>query len=162
MQREYRRPIIMQFTRWLAFVLLLAAPFVGRTEDTPVTFYVQLIRGTSDEKPPDVKAKAVESRLDQYLKPVFRWKKYWAVSQREVKVAHGKSVRVSMSVHDVEIRVLSREHCELRLFQKEHLIQTLRQKLNSDTPAIMGGARDGENVWFVVVRRDRPLRSADK
>lgn len=141
---------------WLYIILVLAAPaLVFSAEEKTVVFYVQLIRGTNDEKPPEPNAKPVGPKLSQMLVPVFRWKNYWEVSQHEVKVKPAQVTKLPLKVRDLEIQ-LTGDTIELRLFQKGKLVRTLRQKQAGFGMQIMGGTREDDNAWFVVVRQDKP------
>src|SRR5512147_1857439 len=93
---------------WL--LLFLVAPFLGKAaEEKPQVFYVQLIRGSNDEKPPEAKAKPVGPKLSQMLTPVWRWKHYWQVGEHEVKVSPGKVTKLPLQVRDLEIQLVSEE-----------------------------------------------------
>lgn len=143
--------------RWFWLALFLAAPlWVTAAEEKPLIFYVQLIRGGNEEKPPEAKAKPVGPKLSQLLTPVFRWKHYWEVSEHEVKVSPGKVTKLPLKVRDLEIQLLPEDQLELRLYQKGKLVRTSRQKLKSASIEVMGGSPNDDNAWFVVVRKDKP------
>lgn len=137
--------------------LFLAAPLWAQAaEEKPQIFYVQLIRGSNDEKPPEAKAKPVGPKLSQILTPVWRWKHYWEVSQHEVKVTPGKVTKLPLKVRDLELQLLPEEQLESRLFEKGKLVRTSRQKVDLARPVVMGGSPNDNNAWFVVVRKDKP------
>ncbi len=147
----------MRLNHGFGLCLFLAAAFwLQAAEEKPVLLYVQLIRGTNDEKPPEKNAKRVGPKLSQLLTPVFRWKHYWEVRQEEVKVSPRQTLKLGLKVRDLEIKLQPDGQLELRLFTNGKLVRTSRQKLKADTMEIMGGNKEDDNAWFVVVRRDKP------
>jgi hypothetical protein len=123
--------------------------------DDPVTFYVQLLRGTNEEKSEDIKIKEVGPKLRKKLSPVFRWKNYWEVSRTAVTVGKGKTGRVQLpNSHALEIELLNPAESEVRLYLNGALRRKSRQPIHNRT-TIMGGDNN-DDCWFVVVRRDPP------
>ncbi len=123
--------------------------------DDPVTFYVQLLRGTNEEKTEDIKVKEVGPKLRKKLSPVFRWKNYWEVSRTAVTVGKGKTGRVQLpNAHALEIELLNPAESEVRLYLNGSLRRKSRQLIHNRM-TIMGGDNN-DDCWFVVVRRDPP------
>ena len=146
----------MRLNFWLCLSLLLGTCFVlVGAESQPTIFYIQLIQGTEKNTPPEPKAKLVGPKMSEKLAR-FRWKYYWEINQQDVKVVPGKTTKLGLKVRDLEIDLQPKEQLELRLYQKGKLVRTSRQKLQADSFEIMGGAREDDNAWFVVVRRDKP------
>jgi len=123
--------------------------------DDPVTFYVQLLRGTNEEKTEDIKDKEIGPKLRKKLSPVFRWKNYWEVSRTSVTVGKGKAGRIQLpNAHALEIELLNPAESEVRLYLNGSLRRKSRQLIHNRM-AIMGGDNN-DDCWFVVVRRDPP------
>jgi len=123
--------------------------------DDPVTFYVQLLRGTNEEKTEDIKIKEVGPKLRKKLSPVFRWKNYWEVSRTTVTVGKGKAGRIQLpNAHALEIELLNPAESEVRLYLNGALRRKSRQPIHNRM-TIMGGDNN-DDCWFVVVRRDPP------
>jgi hypothetical protein len=143
---------VMKRSFWL--LLFLLAPLWAHAADD--VFYVQVIRGSNDEKPPESQAKAVGPKMSQVLTPVFKWKYYWLVSEQEVTVASNKVSKLSVQVRDLEIQVMPEEQVEVKLFEKGKLMRTSRQKISPSAPLVMGGSPNDNNAWFIIVRKDKP------
>jgi len=118
--------------------------------------YVQLIRGTDQDRRQEASWKPVGPKLSQRLSPVFRWKRYYEVNCQPISVELGKISRSRLSdVRQVEIEPINSSEMEIRLYRDGKLTQTSRQ-LTHTRMAIMGGDRTQNESWFVVVRRDKP------
>ena len=141
-------------------LLLLAAMGLSaltlQAQTQPLTYYIQLIRGTDQEYRQEATWKPIGPKLAKRLSPVFRWKHYWEVNLQEVVVEKGKVSRCRLSdVRDVEIEMPNASEIEIRLYLKGKIMEKSRQ-LTSTHMAIMGGERTRDESWFVVVRRDKP------
>jgi|SRR2546428_9823911 len=148
-------------TRNAAFCLLLFAVWALpagalRAERTPIAYYVQLIRGTDQERRQEATWKPIGPKLSSRLSPIFRWKNYWEVNCQAVSVEPGKLSRSRLSdVRDVEIELVNPSEIEIRLYLKGKLMEKSRQLVRTHM-GIMGGERTKDESWFVVVRRDKP------
>src|SRR5437667_1440228 len=153
----------MQFlctmSRWFGLLLLAAwasqAADALQTQGQPLTYYVQLIRGT-DQEYQEATWKPIGPKLSSRLSPVFRWKNYWEVNCQAISVEKGKAKRCRLSdVRDIEIERISPAEIEIRLYLKAKLMEKSRQLVRTHM-GIMGGERTKGESWFVVVRRDKP------
>ena len=150
--------ICYSMNRWFCLLLLFAwaSPVLAGIDAEPTTFYIQLIRGTDQEKRQEISWKPIGPKLSQRLSPIFRWKKYWEVNCQPISVEFGRISRSRLSdVRQVEIEPISPSEMEIRLFLKGNLVQTCRQLVGTRI-TIMGGDRTKNESWFVVVRRDKP------
>jgi hypothetical protein len=94
--------------------------------------------------------------LSSRLCPKFRWKNYWEVSRQTLSVPAGMKSRVRLNPErEIEIELRAEGDSEIRLFTAGKLVQKSRQSLQSKM-SIIGGTRENEDSWFVVVRRDKP------
>jgi len=145
--------------RW--FCLLLSAVWstqAGTMEagGQPIPYYVQLIRGTDQDRVQEASWKPIGPKLSNRLSPVFRWKHYWEVHRQVVPVEMAKVRRYRLfDLRDVEIELINPAEIEIRLFLKGKLVQKSRQLLSTHM-GIMGGDKTKHESWFVVVRRDQP------
>jgi len=145
--------------RRLIGVLFLTAAMVNPLssgEHDPITFYVQFVRGSNEAKPEDANWKPIGRILSKHLIPIFRWKNYWEVSRYELPVTRGKVSKLHYEVRDLEIELVDEKHVEFRLYRKGVLTRKSRQSINGQGMEILGGNRDDDNAWFVVIRRDKP------
>jgi hypothetical protein len=121
-----------------------------------VTYYAQLIRASDREKPQEVNWKPLGPKLTKQLCPKFRWKNYWEVSRQKLKVQPGNKARVRLNAErEIEVELSGKGESEIRLFAGGKLVQKSRQSLQSHM-SIMGGTRENDESWFVVIRSDKP------
>lgn len=146
----------MKFILCLVVSTLLGVGFAASADDEPLTYYIQLIRGTDREVPEDPKWKPIGERLSQKLSSVFRMKHYWEVNRQKVSVKKGKVTRTRLNKErEVEIELLDQDVVEIRLFRNGVLTRKTDGSKNTRT-RILGGDKGGDEFWFVVVRRDEP------
>jgi hypothetical protein len=140
----------------LLSLTLLAVHLAASAEDPAITFHVQLIRGTNLDEPQNASWKPIGPRLSKRLSPVFRWKGYWEVSRHIAKVQPGKTTRIRLSKErEVEIKLINQDKAEVRLFLNGKLNRTSKQSVDTKI-SVLGGDKEMDESWFVVVRRDKP------
>ena len=144
-------------------IILLVGALASRPAPVPatesdVTFTVQLIRGTEHAKPEAASWKPLEPKLKARLAPRFRWSHWWEVATAQTNIAVGKTRRIRLSAdREIDIVRHSVSETEVRLYQKGALAQKSRRSSQSG-PWIMGGTRENDESWFIVVT---PPKSAD-
>jgi len=121
-----------------------------------ITYYVQLVRGNNETKSPDAASKPIGPKLSNELRRVFGWKSYWEVGRHQVEVHPSGTAKVKLSA-DRQVEI------DLRVAGKRKVIAYSEGKPMSEItrPAgqkmtIIGGDRDKDSAWFIVVRRDKP------
>src|SRR5262245_17520586 len=141
---------------FLSVIVLVGALTTGSGAEETTTFYAQLIRGTDREMPEKVSWKPAGPKLSKQLSPKFRWKNYWEVSRHVIPVQAGKVSRIRLNAdREIEIDLRGGKEYEVRLFVKGQLTCRSKQSLQSGM-SITGGARENNESWWVVVRRDKP------
>lgn len=137
--------------------MVLTGALAGQGETAEVTtFYAQLIRGTDREMPEQASWKPAGPKLSKQLSPKFRWKNYWEVSRLTIPVEAGRIKRTRLNPdREIEIDLRGGKEYEVRLYVKGQLACRSKQSLQSGM-SITGGARENNESWFVVVRRDKP------
>ncbi|SPE56419.1 hypothetical protein SBV1_240002 [Verrucomicrobia bacterium] len=121
------------------------------------TYYVQLVRGTDTDQPPSPGSERVGPKLLGTFGSAFRLRNYWEVMRREVSVAPGHVARVRLSDQRVvEIDLSDQALRKVTAFSDGELVDRI-SKPRGEAMTIIGGNRDGNSVWFIVVRRDKPL-----
>jgi len=124
-------------------------------ENNAKSFEIQLVRGTDEAKAREASWKAVSNSLNKKLGSGFRWKNYWEVQRVNLEVAPGKPAKTKLSSdREVEICLLDSGDSEARVYWKGKLLRRCRQATH-DPICIMGGTREKEDSWFVVVRRSK-------
>jgi hypothetical protein len=140
----------------LPWLILLALPVLAAGADKGgVTFYLQLIRGSDDDKPPAPEARLAGPEISRRLQ-MFKWKNYWEITRRTAVLPAGGKTRQRMSAErEVEIALSAAHEVTVGLYTHGELIRRRKQSL--DTPFyIAGGDKDATESWFIVVRRDQP------
>jgi hypothetical protein len=121
------------------------------------TLYVQVIRGTDQDKPAGSNYRQVGKKLGSKLSPVFRWKYYWETERRKVHVDPTKVTKVLLArQRTLEIEHLKSGDTEIRLTRRSGLVTKARQPLNGRM-VILGGEDSSKESFFVVVRPDEPV-----
>lgn len=141
--------------RSLCVITILAVALVLTAQQKPVTVYVQLVRGTHQDTPESEDWKPIGPRLSKKLSPVFKWPHYWEVKRHAVMVYPHQVSKVNWEDRLIEIELMEPGHSEIRLYRKGKLVRKSRQQFDSKL-AIMGGDSEGDQSWFVVVRKDNP------
>lgn len=140
----------------LAVLLAAASPCSSGAPADSVTFYLQLVRGTDQEKPGQASWKPVEAKLKSRLAAIFRWNHYWEIRQQKVTVQIGGSSRTRMSRdREAEIKLLDRNQAEIKHYRKGKLTRESRESVDR-LLSITGGDKEAGEAWFVVVRTDEP------
>ena len=141
---------------WLLFMALAGISTVRAGDTQPLTFYVQLIRGSDTDKPADPACKPVGAKLGKILHGVFRWKSYCEVKRETVALSKDKVVRLQLTAErELEIKLLDPPNTQIRLYHKGQMTRCSRQPINEHM-CILGGDSTSGDPWFVVVRRDKP------
>jgi hypothetical protein len=139
----------------LAFALIAPGIAVGGEEEK-TTYYVQLIRGNDEGKPPESGAKAIGPKLSRSLRAAFRWKSYWEIKRQKVEVAAGTKARITLSKERaVEIDLSEPSKRTVTAFSNEKPVCITTQPAGKSM-TIMGADRGSKSSWFIVVRRDKP------
>jgi len=152
------RSVLPSIRRLFCTGLLLAFAVTSesKAEDQGVTFYVQIIRGTNEDKPNDAMWEVVEPKLTKKLSPIFKWKHYWEMKRQAVSVTKGKVTRVAATgEREVEIELVKENQIELRLYRKRELRRKMKASVETTMTILAGDAPENEG-WFIVVRRDKP------
>jgi hypothetical protein len=137
---------------FLGFILNGTPP----AEHQSNTFYVQLVRGNNDDAPPQPGSRPVGIKVARHLRAALNWSNYWELNRRQVAVCSGRATRVCLSKErEVEIDLTSWNRRKVTAFENGRVVQ------RSSRPAgegmtLIGGERDPESAWFIVVRRDQP------
>jgi hypothetical protein len=146
--------------RLLLLLILASLTFppdlVAAAGGEKVTFFVQLVRGTDEDKAPMPGSKRVGPKLAKRLETVFRWPHYWEINRQKVELASGQKVRLRLNQErEVEIDLSISGKRKITVFYKGDPLSTTTRPIN-DEMSIAGGDRDAKSAWFIVVRLDQP------
>jgi hypothetical protein len=141
----------------LALLLLLTGTLPGWSAGAPtLTFYIQLVRGSDQDAPPEPQAQLIGDKLGQRLHGVFKWKNYWEIKREAVALKTGEKARKQMSPqHDVEIALTGPQEMTVSMYSNGKLTRKRKQSVETGF-YIAGGDKDDTQSWFIVVRRDNP------
>ena len=141
-------------------IVLLACLMLGtgcHPSGQQVGLYLQLVRGTDQDAPPEPQALPAGPTLDERLHSVFKWKYYWEIKRDAIALREGQHARRRMSPdREVEVELLNPQRMAVRIYEQGNLIRSRRQPVESAF-CVAGGSRGEDQSWFIVVRRDRPI-----
>ena len=141
--------------RTVAILCLIAAVSCGDNSGKR-TYYVQLVRGSKDTQPPEPGCTAVGPKVAAQLRPVFAWTNYWEIARHEVTVSSGEKTRVRLNPHrEVEIDLTTKGQRAVVAFSNGEVVSRITRPIG-ERMTIIGGDRDKETAWFIIVRRDKP------
>jgi hypothetical protein len=147
----------MRIVYSLLVLAALQAALLVKAEAERLDFYVQLVSGSTTNKPPVVEAKRVGQKLSQKLQPVFNCEHYWELSQHHVQIKTGEKTRVQLDKqHAVEIDLREPGKRIVTSFRHGKQISRCTRPIG-EAMTISGGDHDSQNKWFIVVRRDKPV-----
>ena len=133
--------------------ILCVLNLAAMRESEKVTCHVQLIRGTDQQ--PIGNVKLAGPKLTKKLSS-FRWKNYWEVNRQTVSLSRAQTTKVKLSdSRDVHLSLLNASEVEIKVYRANQLTQKCRQSIQ-EKMAIVGGEREKDEAWFVVVRPDKP------
>ena len=128
----------------------------GEGQERSITYYVQLIRSSDSEQPPQAESRRVGTKLAGTFCGMLKWKHYWEVCQRKTEVIPGRATMVWLSNgREVEIDLGRRGKRTVTAFQNGRLVERTIVPAG-EAMTLIGGDRDQKSAWFIVVRRDKP------
>lgn len=142
------------------FLIILIFGSVGfavvAAGEKPIVYYVQLIRCSDVDRPPEPGSKRVGPKLAEKFQCVFRCKSYWEIGQAKLEVLPSRMARTHLgNGRDVEIDLTQPGKRRVATFHKGWLIDRTVEPLGENM-TLIGGDRDQTSHWFIVVRRDKP------
>ena len=140
----------------VVLLALTAMYLASAAEPEKMTYYVQLIRGNNDDKPPVPGAKRIGLKLANNFRPIFKWESYWEINRQRIELAHGQKSRLKLSKErEVEIDLTEAGKRKVTVYSDGREVSRAT-RLSDEAMTIIGGDRDTNSVWFIVVRRDEP------
>jgi hypothetical protein len=144
-------------TRAALLLLCFLTAVVHAAAVKPTALYVQVIRGTDQQRPAGKNYREIGPKLSAKLSPVFKWKHYWETDLKKVDLDPAKVTRLALAgQRTLEIERLKSGELEVRLFRRSGLVTKTRQARNGRM-AILGGEESNKESFFVVVRPDEPV-----
>ena len=148
---------LMVFVILLAFVLAWRA----QTQRDSVTYAIQLIRGTDTDQRPEPGGQQVGSDLAATFRSVFKWKDYWQVASCQAAVTPGKITRLRLNnERGVEIDLTAPGKRRVAALWKGAIVGRAICPVGKGL-TLIGGDRDQNSAWFIVVRRKESSRFAN-
>lgn len=119
-------------------------------------YHVQLVRGSNETQIPEPGSTAIGPKLSRHLRPVFSWTNYWEIARQEVSMSSGQKARLRLSPQrEVEIDLTTAGKRTVVAFANDKAVSRVTRSIG-DCMTIIGGDRDKETAWFIIVRQDRP------
>ena len=120
------------------------------------TYYIQLVRGTVDDKPPAAEARPIGPKVARCFQPVFKWGYYWEMNRREIILPAGRVTRIQLNPERaVELDLTEPGKRKVKTFEGTKPVCSV-VNMAGDRMSIVGGDRTANSSWFIVVRRDMP------
>jgi hypothetical protein len=134
----------------------LAILLEKKNQAAPFTYYVQLIRGTEDDKPPLPGCRKVGPKLTGIFQSSLKWKDYWQIKLKEVALPPGHRTRVRLNNHrEVEIDLSNPNLSKVTVFQDGKVVSRTISPMGQGS-TLIGGDRNQNSAWFIVASRDTP------
>jgi hypothetical protein len=138
-------------------VLALLSALNAPAQTDPVRYYIQLVRGTDGVASTPAGVRKVGPKLERQFHRMFRDKAYWEITCRQLNVAPGHSCKIELdNGREVEISLTSTKRTVTTFF-KGQLVDRARIP-RGEAMTVIGSGQEEGNSWFVVVRRDKPVR----
>ncbi len=135
-------------------VLSLAGP--GQTQPDYIRYYIQLVRATDSNQPPQFGSRPVGAKLATIFHDALRWKHYWEICRREADVPFGGTATLRLpNQRAVEIDLTWPGKRSTTAFQHGKPVDRTVVRIG-EAFTLIGGDRDDSTAWFIVVRRDKP------
>src|SRR5271170_2640169 len=142
--------------RFLLALLVIGAPLAQGADVPAVTFYVQFIRGSDGDSPPEPQARLIGPKLDRRLHDVFKWKNYWEIKREVVTLQTGATVRKRMTARrEIELAWPGPRDMTISIYTDGKLTRKREQSIDTAF-YIAGGDSADTQCWFMIVRRDSP------
>ena len=134
----------------------LALAVAATAGEKPLAYYVQLLRCSDQDRPPEPGSRRVGARLSEKFQAVFRCRSYWEINERKVEVAPNRTARARLgNGREVEIDLTQPGKRKVSTFRNGRLIDRTVEPMG-ESMTLIGGDRDQNSHWFIVVRRDKP------
>jgi hypothetical protein len=87
---------------------------------------------------------------------VFKWKSYWEINSRQVELQAGRTTRVRLNPErEVEIDLTDPSRRAVTAILNGKKVQRTVSPRGEER-TLIGGDRDGNSAWFIVVSRNTP------
>jgi hypothetical protein len=139
-------------TLLLAGFLSMALSGLSESAAAEHSFQVQLIWGTDGDKPKNQSLNDVDSKLQEKLKGVFKWKNYFEVTQKPLTISRSGSEKLKLSDKcDIQVREVGSARIEIRLFGEGKLVLKKVQTVTPGEVIVLAGDSKNDTAWFVVM-----------
>jgi hypothetical protein len=133
-------------------VFVMAAP----AGEKQLTYYVQLIRCSDKDQPPEPGSHRVGPKLTERFQCVFKCRSFWEISQEKLAVLPNRTARIHLgNGREVEIDLSQPGKRRVSAYHDGKLIDRTVEP-SGENMTLIGGDRDKTSHWFIVVRRDKP------
>ncbi|HEY0457091.1 MAG TPA: hypothetical protein VGE41_12000 [Verrucomicrobiae bacterium] len=144
----FRKP--GRLIRFGFFLFLLSAASVARAEDLYIIS--KLFWGTNEQHPSDANLKPVDAATRQKFANVFKWKNYFEVNRKEVKIPSRSTRQIEMSKQcTVEIEELEGPKVAVTLIGQGKPQKKIIKALSKGECFTIAGEAKNESAWFVVI-----------
>jgi len=147
-----RLPVVL--AACLSLVAVLGA--VSSKAAGDMTFQVHLIWGTDGEKPKDKPLKPVDTKLEEKLKGVFKWRNYYEVNHQPLALPKDNNQKLTLSDKcEIQVQDLGNSRVEVRLFGEGRPVVKKAQSIPPGEIILLGGESKNDTAWFVMLVRTK-------
>ncbi len=126
-------------------------------EEGDIHLLAQLVWATDGPKPADKELKEADVIVRARLRGVFRWKNYYEVGRKQLKLGSPGFSRVRLSPKcEIEVEHFGKANFEVRLFGEGKMVVKKRQSLTPGELLVLAGDDKDDTAWFVVIRLEKP------
>lgn len=141
---------------WLLLVVLSLA-IEGRAAAGDMKFDARLIWGTDEANPKDKELKAVDSKLVERLKGVFKWKHYFEVNRKDILLSKDGRTKTKMSPKcELELALLGENKVEVTLIGEGKPVIRKKQGITPGELVVLAGDSKDDTAWFVILVPAKP------
>ncbi len=144
---------------YLLLLSLLSLSMVHGAPDEKAIYYIQLIQGGDAEQPATPGSKPIGPKLNKQLQSIFRWKNYWEVSRKQVDLGAAKKIKTRLDKdREIEIDLTTDGKRKVVCYEHGKATSSMTNPVG-EAMTVIGGDVDPKNVWFIIVRRDKPAEN---
>lgn len=135
-----------------AFLLAFATAGSPSLRAAELDLRVQLVWGTNGNKPKDKVLKEVDPELKAKLGDIFKWKDYYEVYRKDVKLATETNTKLKVSEKcRLELTHFGDASIEVKVYGEGKLVLTKRQPVTPGKLMVFAGDDRNDTAWFIVL-----------
>ena len=139
---------------WFGWLVCGLAGWLGAQPAQAAEHKLQarLIWGTNDEHFSNPKFRPVDPKTTRRLQKIFRWRRYFEVNRKLVRIREGRRQTVRMSDKcQLEITPRGRSKLEIIFIGEGKKLNRMTRHFRPGESAVIGGGLKDGSAWFVIL-----------